>query len=37
MEEIFGEIEDEHDIEQEIEYQLSENKFVFSARLKWII
>lgn len=34
MEEIFGEIEDEHDIEQEIEYQLSENKFVFSARLE---
>lgn len=34
MEEIFGEIEDEHDIEQEYENQIDEHKFVFSARLE---
>lgn len=32
MEEIFGEIEDEHDHEDLVEHQVSENAFVFSAR-----
>jgi putative hemolysin len=32
VEEIFGEIQDEHDTEQLIERQLSENSFLFSAR-----
>lgn len=34
MEEIFGEIEDEHDVEQLTEKQISENEFLFSARLE---
>ncbi len=33
MEEIFGEIEDEHDVEDLMEEQLSENEFRFSARM----
>lgn len=32
IEEIFGEIEDEHDVDDLIEKQLSENEFIFSAR-----
>ncbi len=34
MEEIFGEIEDEHDKEEMIEKQVSETEFVFSSRLE---
>ncbi len=34
MEEIFGEIEDEHDVEQLTEKQLSESTFLLSARLE---
>jgi CBS domain containing-hemolysin-like protein len=34
MEEIFGEIEDEHDKEEMIEKQISENEFIFSSRLE---
>ena len=34
MEEIFGEIEDEHDKEEMIDKQMSETEFVFSARLE---
>jgi CBS domain containing-hemolysin-like protein len=34
MEEIFGEIEDEHDKEDMIEKQISETEFIFSARLE---
>ncbi|MBA3971698.1 MAG: HlyC/CorC family transporter [Bacteroidetes bacterium] len=34
MEEIFGEIEDEHDKEETTEKQLSESEFIFSARLE---
>ena len=34
LEEIFGEIEDEHDQEEYIENQISENEFVFSGRLE---
>lgn len=34
LEEIFGEIEDEHDDEDHIEIQISENEFVLSGRLE---
>lgn len=34
MEEIFGEIEDEYDVEQLTETKISDNEFVFSARLE---
>lgn len=34
MEEIFGEIEDEHDIEQLAELRLNETEFILSARLE---
>lgn len=34
MEEIFGEIEDEHDKEELIEKQITESEYVFSARLE---
>lgn len=34
IEEIFGEIEDEHDKEETIEEQISPNQFVFSTRLE---
>jgi CBS domain containing-hemolysin-like protein len=34
IEEIFGEIEDEHDRQDLVEEELSENKFLFSARLE---
>ncbi len=34
MEEIFGEIEDEHDKEEMIEKQINEHEFIFSARLE---
>ncbi len=34
MEEIFGEIEDEHDSDDLLEKQLSDNEFVFSGRLE---
>lgn len=34
MEEIFGEIEDEHDVEQLTEKQISEKEFLFNARLE---
>lgn len=34
MEEIFGEIEDEHDKEEMTEKQISETEFIFSARLE---
>ncbi len=34
LEEIFGEIEDEHDEEEHIELRLSDNEFVFSGRLE---
>lgn len=33
-EEIFGEIEDEHDIEEHLELQVSETEFLFSARME---
>ncbi len=34
MEEIFGEIEDEYDTDNLVEKQISENEFIFSARLE---
>ena len=34
IEEIFGEIEDEHDVEDLIEKQIKENEFLFSGRLE---
>jgi len=34
VEEIFGEIEDEHDQEEHVETQVSENEFIFSGRLE---
>lgn len=34
MEEIFGEIEDEHDKEELVEKKVNENEFIFSARLE---
>jgi putative hemolysin len=34
MEEIFGEIEDEHDVEQLVEKQLNEKEFLFAGRLE---
>ncbi|MBQ9137619.1 MAG: HlyC/CorC family transporter [Alistipes sp.] len=34
LEQIFGEIEDEHDVEELVEKQISENEYVFSCRLE---
>lgn len=34
LEEIFGEIEDEHDKDEFMEYQISDNEFVFSGRIE---
>lgn len=34
IEEIFGEIEDEYDVEELVEDQLNDNEFIFSARLE---
>jgi putative hemolysin len=34
MEEIFGEIEDEHDVQEHIEEKMDESTFVFSGRLE---
>jgi len=34
VEEIFGEIEDEHDQEEHVETKLSDNEFIFSGRLE---
>jgi CBS domain containing-hemolysin-like protein len=34
LEQIFGEIEDEHDVQETIEKQVGENEYVFSCRLE---
>jgi len=34
IEEIFGDIEDEYDIEEETEIKLTDNSYIFSARLE---
>ena len=34
LEEIFGEIEDEHDTEEGVERQISDNQFIFSGRME---
>lgn len=34
VEELFGEIEDEHDVQEFIEEKINENEFIFSARLE---
>jgi CBS domain containing-hemolysin-like protein len=34
LEELFGEIEDEYDIEEFVEKQIAENEFIFSGRLE---
>ncbi|MBN2616160.1 MAG: HlyC/CorC family transporter [Bacteroidales bacterium] len=34
IEEIFGEIEDEYDVDEEVEKQISETEFIFSARIE---
>ena len=34
LEEIFGEIQDEHDVEEFVEKQISENEYIFSGRLE---
>ncbi len=34
IEEIFGDIQDEHDVPEETEKQISENEFIFSGRLE---
>jgi CBS domain containing-hemolysin-like protein len=34
LEEIFGEIEDEYDVEEYVEKQLSNNEYIFSGRLE---
>jgi magnesium and cobalt exporter, CNNM family len=34
LEEIFGEIQDEHDVEEFVEKQISENEYIFSGRME---
>jgi magnesium and cobalt exporter, CNNM family len=34
LEEIFGEIQDEHDVEEFVEKQIAENEYIFSGRLE---
>lgn len=34
LEEIFGEIQDEHDVDEFVEQQLSNNEYIFSARIE---
>ncbi|WP_275430938.1 transporter associated domain-containing protein, partial [Enterobacter asburiae] len=34
LEEIFGEIQDEYDVEEFVEKQLAEDEFIFSGRLE---